>query len=70
MKEFQAFLEGIADPSKRERIEEILRFIKEKFPHLKPVQILANRKAGKKMSEKVVPLLDTAPSVVYNMQTA
>lgn len=51
MKEFQAFLEGIADPSKRERIEEILRFIKEKFPHLKPVQILANRKAGKKMGK-------------------
>ena len=35
MEVFQKFLDSIADPMKRERMEGILRFIEESFPFLK-----------------------------------
>lgn len=35
MKEFQAFLAGIHAPNQRDRMEDILRYIKESFPQLK-----------------------------------
>ncbi len=35
MKYFQMFLDGIREPDKRERMENILKYVKEKFPQLK-----------------------------------
>lgn len=35
MKDFQMFLNNIANPEKRERIEDILNYVKKKFPQLK-----------------------------------
>ncbi len=35
MKEFQTFLAGIHAPNQRDRMEDILRYIKESFPQLK-----------------------------------
>lgn len=35
MKKFQVFLDGIDEPDKREKMEGILGYIKEKFPQLK-----------------------------------
>ena len=35
MKEFQTFLDSIDEPNQRERMEGILLYIKERFPHLK-----------------------------------
>lgn len=35
MKDFQMFLDSIREPDKRERMENILKYIKEKFPQLK-----------------------------------
>ncbi len=35
MKDFQTFLDSIDDPDKRERMDDILNYVKEKFPQLK-----------------------------------
>ena len=35
MKDFQMFLNNIANPDKRERMEDILNYVKKKFPQLK-----------------------------------
>ncbi|MBM7542697.1 iron chaperone [Amphibacillus cookii] len=35
MSELQAFIEGIANDSHRERIEEVLNWVKDKYPNLK-----------------------------------
>lgn len=35
MKDFQMFLDGMREPDKRERMENILKYVKEKFPQLK-----------------------------------
>jgi len=35
MKNFQMFLDSIREPDKRERMENILKYVKEKFPQLK-----------------------------------
>lgn len=35
MKDFQMFLDSMHEPDKRERMENILKYVKEKFPQLK-----------------------------------
>ena len=35
MKDFQMFLDSMREPDKRERMENILKYVKEKFPQLK-----------------------------------
>ena len=35
MKDFQMFLDSIREPDNRERMENILKYVKEKFPQLK-----------------------------------
>ena len=35
MKDFQTFLDSMREPDKRERMENILNYVKEKFPQLK-----------------------------------
>jgi len=35
MKDFQTFLDSISEPDKKERMEIILKYVKEKFPQLK-----------------------------------
>lgn len=50
MKDFQMFLDSMREPDKRERMENILKYVKEKFPQLK--EEIKRRNKTKKSGEK------------------